>query len=62
MPEELELYHIFRFPRVSAAMSDAIRSGPGRARFAAGGGDFADFTARYSEDKATSGSGGDLGF
>lgn len=63
VPEELELYHIFRFPRVSAAMSDAIQI---KARAVLdslrAGGDFADFAARYSEDKATSGSGGDLGF
>ncbi len=63
VPEELELCHIFRFPRVSKAMSDAIQV---RARAVLdslrAGGDFADFAARYSEDKATAASGGDLGF
>ncbi|HLF15410.1 MAG TPA: peptidylprolyl isomerase [Bacteroidota bacterium] len=63
VPGELELYHIFRFPRVNAGMRDAIMQ---KARAVLdsirAGGDFAGFANRYSEDKATSGSGGDLGF
>lgn len=62
VPEELELYHIFKLPKIgkaarSAAMSkaqlilDSIKVG----------GDFADFARRYSEDKGTASFGGDLG-
>lgn len=62
VPEEAELYHIFRIPRISESSKlrvkakaqtilDSIRAG----------GDFADFARRYSEDKATASSGGDLG-
>ena len=50
VPEEFELYHIFRFPRVSTAMRDAIMQ---KARAVLdsirAGGDFADFAKRYSE-------------
>ena len=63
VPEELEIYHVFRYPRVSASMREAIIA---RARAVLdsirNGGDFADFARRYSEDKATAASGGDLGF
>jgi peptidyl-prolyl cis-trans isomerase SurA len=63
VPEELEIYHIFRFPRVSTAMRDAIMA---KARAVLdsirAGGDFADFAKRYSDDKATASAGGDLGF
>lgn len=62
VPEELEIYHIFRFPRVSAGAREAIT-----ARASAvldsirAGGDFAEFARRHSEDAATASSGGDLG-
>jgi peptidyl-prolyl cis-trans isomerase SurA len=63
VPEQLEIYHIFRYPRVSAAMREAImvkaRSVLDSIRL---GGDFADFAKRYSEDAATAPAGGDLGF
>ena len=63
VPEELDLYHIFRLPKIgdsarTAAMAkvqtilDSIR----------GGGDFANFAQRYSDDKGTAQFGGDLGF
>jgi peptidyl-prolyl cis-trans isomerase SurA len=63
VPEELELYHIFKIPQVSQEMKetakkmaqsilDSIRSG----------GDFADFARRYSEDRGSASAGGDLGF
>jgi len=62
VPEELELYHIFKIPQVSQEMKetakkmaqsilDSIRSG----------GDFADFARRYSEDRGSASAGGDLG-
>ena len=60
---ELELFHIFRYPRSSASMRDSIHA---KARLILdsirAGGDFADFARRYSEDQATAASGGDLGF
>jgi peptidyl-prolyl cis-trans isomerase SurA len=63
VPEELEIYHVFRYPRVSAAMRDAILV---KARAVLDsiklGGDFGDFARRYSEDQATASAGGDLGF
>ena len=63
VPEEMEVYHIFRLPAVSGAAKglvlakakavlDSIRAG----------GDFADFARRYSEDPASGTRGGDLGF
>jgi peptidyl-prolyl cis-trans isomerase SurA len=62
VPEELELYHIVRIPKIGQASKqlvyakaksilDSIRAG----------GDFADFAKRYSEDKGTAADGGDLG-
>jgi peptidyl-prolyl cis-trans isomerase SurA len=62
VPEELELYHIMRIPRIgessrkavyakAQSVLDSIRAG----------GDFADFARRYSEDKGTAADGGDLG-
>lgn len=63
VPEELELYHVFRRPRVSTAMREGILAkARGVLDSIRAGGDFASFAARYSEDKATAGSGGDLGF
>ncbi len=63
VPAELELYHIFRFPRVSAASREAIMKKATMVRDSLIlGGDFAAFAKQYSEDKATAGSGGDLGF
>ncbi len=63
VPEELEIYHIFRFPRAGTATRDAITA---KARLVLdsirAGGDFADFARRYSEDAATAADGGDLGF
>ncbi len=63
VPEELELYHIFRYPRASSSTRDAVTA---KARLVLdsirAGGDFADFARRYSEDPATAADGGDLGF
>lgn len=62
VPEEMELYHIYRVPKMGESAKalvkgkaqtilDAIRSG----------GDFAKFAQEYSDDRATAVSGGDLG-
>lgn len=62
VPEQLDIYDIFRYPRVSSSMKERIMS---RARSVLdsirAGGDFADFAMRYSDDKATAEAGGDLG-
>lgn len=63
VPEELEIYHVFRYPRVSTGMREAILV---KARAVLDsiklGGDFAEYAKRYSEDQATAPAGGDLGF
>src|ERR1041385_4572815 len=63
VPEELELYNIFRFPKVSAAAKERIRV-KAQTIFDSikAGGDFADFARRHSEDLGSAASGGDLGF
>ncbi len=63
VPEELEIYHIFRFPRVSVAMREAIVKKATMVRDSIIlGADFGALAKLYSEDKATASSGGDLGF
>jgi peptidyl-prolyl cis-trans isomerase SurA len=62
VPEEVELYHIFVTPKVSKATKDLVKMRAQRVLDSIrAGGDFADFARRYSEDKATSAAGGDLG-
>jgi peptidyl-prolyl cis-trans isomerase SurA len=60
--EELELNHIFRYPRAGVSAREALMN---KARSILdsikAGGDFADFARRYSDDAATASSGGDLG-
>ena len=62
VPEEVELYHIFQFPKVSTTAKDRIKA---KAQLILdsikAGADFADFAKRYSEDGSAT-SGGDLGF
>jgi peptidyl-prolyl cis-trans isomerase SurA len=63
VPEELELYHIFRLPKVGESAHATTMAKAQRVLDSIkGGGDFADFARRYSEDKGTAGYGGDLGF
>src|SRR5437867_7590676 len=63
VPEELEIYHIFKLP---AGGGSAHGASMGKAQkildSIKAGGDFADFARRYSEDKGTAQFGGDLGF
>lgn len=63
VPEEVELYHIFRLPKASTeakalvmAKAEKILDSLRR------GGDVADFARRYSEDPGSAATGGDLGF
>jgi peptidyl-prolyl cis-trans isomerase SurA len=63
VPEELEVYHIFREPKASQSIKDSIKTVAKRILDSIrAGGDFADFAKRYSEDAATKPYGGDLGF
>src|SRR5512142_476407 len=63
VPEEMEIYHIFKLPKVS---DQAHRQVMEKARrildSIKAGGDFADFARRYSEDPGSAQAGGDLGF
>jgi peptidyl-prolyl cis-trans isomerase SurA len=63
VPEELELYHIYRIPKISTlsrqelkakvqSVIDSLRRGA----------DFAPLALRYSDDPVTKSAGGDLGF
>ncbi|MBI1803390.1 MAG: peptidylprolyl isomerase [Ignavibacteriae bacterium] len=62
VPEEVEVYHIFKVPSVSITAKNAIRTKAQHILDSIrAGGDFADFARRYSEDRATATSGGDLG-
>lgn len=63
VPEEVELYHIFQFPKVSAAARERIKAKAQSVLDSIkAGGDFADFAKRYSEETGSAASGGDLGF
>jgi len=63
VPEELEVYHIFREPKASQLTKDGIKAVAKRILDSIrAGGDFADFAKQYSEDVATKPYGGDLGF
>lgn len=63
VPEELELYHIFREPKVSQSIKDVLKASAKRVLDSIrSGGDFVDFAKSCSEDVATKASGGDLGF
>jgi len=63
VPEEMEIYHIFRLPKVTES---AKKLSMGKAQrildSIKAGGDFAQFAHRYSEDPGTKEYGGDLGF
>ena len=61
--EELELFHIFRLPRISDADRKIVMEKAQRILDSIkAGGDFADFARRYSDDPGTKSFGGDLGF
>ncbi|HUN67076.1 MAG TPA: peptidylprolyl isomerase [Bacteroidota bacterium] len=60
--EEVELYHLFITPKVSSTAKEQLRAKAQKVLDSIrAGGDFADFARRYSEDRATASSGGDLG-
>ena len=63
VPEELELYHIFKIPGIGGKVRAQVKS---KALVILDsirhGGDFADFAKRYSEDKGSAPGGGDLNF
>ncbi len=61
--EELELYHIFKFPKVSETARSSVMAKAQRILDSIkSGGNFADFARRYSEDQGSATAGGDLGF
>ncbi len=63
VPEELELYHLFRYPKVSDATKNAVKAKAQKILDSIkAGGDFGDFARRYSEDPGSAATGGDLGF
>ena len=63
VPEELEIYHIFRLPKISnAARSIAMGKAQRVLDSIKAGGDFAEFARRYSDDPGTRSFDGDLGF
>jgi peptidyl-prolyl cis-trans isomerase SurA len=63
VPEELELYHIFRLPKIGGEARAATMALAQRILDSIkAGGDFADFARRYSQDNGTAQYGGDLGF
>jgi len=63
VPEQLELYYIFRIPKVGSEMKERVRQKLQVILDSIkAGGDFGDFARRYSEDKGTASSGGDLGY
>lgn len=63
VPEELELYHIFRVPKISQSLKDSIKGAIQIILDSIKNGyNFEDFAKRYSEDFATKSFGGDLGF
>jgi peptidyl-prolyl cis-trans isomerase SurA len=63
VPEELELYHIFRVPKASSEAKAAVRAKAEKILDSLkAGGDFSDFAKRYSEDPGSAAAGGDLQF
>ena len=63
VPEELELYLIFKIPKISGSIKSTLKAQTQKILDSIkAGGDFADFARRYSEDPGTKSSGGDLGF
>lgn len=63
VPEELELYLIFKIPKISGSIKSILKAQTQKILDSIkAGGDFTDFARRYSEDPGTKSSGGDLGF
>lgn len=63
VPEEFELYHIFRLPKASETAKTHARAQANQILDSIrAGGDFAELAKRYSEDPGSASLGGDLGF
>jgi len=63
VPDQLELYHIFKIPKVSDQAKSGVRAKAQSVLDSMkAGGDFADFARRYSQDPGSAAGGGDLGF
>ncbi|MGA2623179.1 MAG: peptidylprolyl isomerase [Bacteroidota bacterium] len=63
VPEELELYHIFKLPKPSDRAKSAVKAKAHAILDSIkAGSDFASFARRYSEDPGSAVAGGDLGF
>jgi peptidyl-prolyl cis-trans isomerase SurA len=63
VPEEMELYHVFRLPKKSDASKSIVRAKAQRILDSIkAGGDFAVYAKKYSDDPGTQSFGGDLGF
>lgn len=63
VPEEVELYYIFKQPKTSESGKQILKQHAQKILDSIkGGGDFAEFARRYSEDPGTKSLGGDLGF
>lgn len=63
VPEEVEVYHIYRVPKIGESVRSEIRARAQRVLDSLKAGeDFTVFARRYSEDLGTAPSGGDLGF
>ena len=63
VPEEMEVYHIFRLPKLSAgARNIAMGKAQRILDSIKAGGDFGEYAKRYSDDPGTRDFGGDLGW
>lgn len=63
VPEEMELYHIFKLPKTSDASKNIVKAKAQRILDSIkAGGDFAGYARKYSDDAGTQSFGGDLGF
>lgn len=63
VPEELDLSHLFRLPKISASARAIVRAKAQKILDSIkAGGDFADFAKRHSDDAGSAPEGGDLGF
>lgn len=63
IPEKVKLWHIFKNPQTSSALKGKYKAtAQAILDSIKGGGDFAEFAKKYSEDPGSAAQGGDLGF